>query len=185
MTKELFKAQDIYNKNILFTGKNNKKIEAYIKKYIKGLSKDGNYIFLLDSFWSKERYHRFKGSRYLKEIERRYHIKLSVDDFMQKENIFDYMDNKEINILKVKSIIGYMSAAELFPVIISKINNDIKGNNAYILINDFVLEELDDDAFLDLYTSINNQNINFFVYNKNKSLPKNLTMIIDDIIKAE
>lgn len=175
--------KEILNKNILFQGSDINKLKYYIKEYISYLSQNSSKIFLLDSFWSQKKYSRYKSSRYIKEIERRYHIKLSVDDFMEKQNIFEYMNDKEINIMKVKSVMGYMSAAELFPVIISKVNDDLLENSVYIFINDFILKSLSEGEFLDLYMKINKDKIKFFVMNCELPLPEGLKRIIDEVIK--
>ena len=177
--------EEILSQNILFQGSDDNKLKHYIRQYTSYLSQNNSKIFFLDSFWSQKKYLRYKGSRYKKEIERRYHIKLSVDDFMKKLNIFDYMDDKEMNIMKVKSVIGYMSAAELFPVIMSKINNDLKEDNAYIFINDFVLESLRQGEFLDLYMKINKDKVKFFIKNNEKPLPEGLERIIDKTIEID
>ncbi|MTI47486.1 hypothetical protein [Sporosalibacterium faouarense] len=176
---EVINWEDILNRNILFQGANSTKVKHYIREYITELTEKDFKVFLLDSFWSPRKYSRYQSSRYRREIERRYHIKLSADDFLKSENIFRYMDEKEINIMKVKSIAGYMSAAELFPVIISKINEDIENDTAYILINDFILEHLQHGEFLDLYMGMNKEQIKFFVFNEEEEIPESLAAIID------
>lgn len=182
---DIVRHKEILNENISFQGSDAKKLKYYVREYITYLSQNNSKIFLLDSLWSQKKYLRYKGSRFRKEIERRYHIKLSVDDFMKKENIFEYMNDKEINIMKVKSVVGFMSAAELFPVIISKINDDLLEDNAYIFINDFVLESLSQGEFLDLYTRINKDKIKFFVMNNELPLPEGLKKIIDKVIEID
>lgn len=183
---KILKDREIYDENLQFTGERFKKIKYFVKEYISELTKQDSKVFLLDSFWSRQRYLRFKDSRYRKEIERRYHMKLSVDDFLNKDDIFEYMNHKEVNIMKVKSIEGYMSAAELFTVIVSKINEDLSGDErAYILINDFILEHLDEGEFLDLYMRIDKERIKFFVLNNKEDLPRGLQTIINKIIEVD
>lgn len=181
---DILKNDEIYNVNLQVTGQNSKKIKYYVMEYIKKLSESNIKVFLLDSFWSREKYKRFKDSRYRREIERRYHIKLSVDDFLNKDNIFEYMNDVYTNIIKVKSLMGYMSAAELFTVIVSKINQDLANEDkVYIFINDFILEHLDEGEFLDLYMQIDKEKIKFIVFNNEQSLPKGLRSIINEIIE--
>lgn len=182
---DIVRTKEIVNKNILFQGSDANRIKYCIREYISHLSQNNSKIFLLDSFWSQKKYLRYQGLRYRKEIERRYHIKLSVDDFMNKRNIFNYMNDKEINIMKIKSVAGYMSAAELFPVIISKINDDLMDQKAYIFINDFILECLSQGEFLDLYMKINNDKMKFFVMNSQLPLPEGLKRIIDEVIEID
>lgn len=159
--------KSILNKNVYFYG-NYKKVKQSVKKYIEFLSKGNGKVILLDSYWTMEYYKRFKRSRYLKEIERRYHIKVSVEKFLQKHNIIDYMNHKNINILKVKSIEGFTSAAELFPFILNKINKSLKDETVYILLNDFVLDYLSDEEFRSLNKTINNNLIKYIVISKKR-----------------
>lgn len=182
---EALKNCNIYDKNLLFIGDDNGKVKRYVKEYISLLNQRNNKVFLLDSFWSSRKYKRYRSSRYLKEIERRYHIKLSADDFLAKDNVFNYMNERNIKIMKVKSITGFMSAAELFPVILSKINQDIGENKAYILINDFVLEHLNEGEFLDIYMGINKERIKFFVFHNREKLPEGLSAIIDEVVRVK
>lgn len=173
----------LMDKNVLIIGDNFNSVKRCIKDYITELSNKNHKIFLLDSFWTKETYKRFLQSRYRKEIERRYHIKLSVDDLLKTENVFEYMNNKEINIMKVKSIVGFMSAAELFPVVLSKINEDLRDEKVHIFLNDFVLEHLDGKEFADLYKDINHEQIKFIIINKRIDIVKPLLKTIDEIIR--
>ena len=184
MISSVISNETIKKSNLLFIGENDNLIKREIKKYIEELAKSGHKIFLLDAFWSKERYVRFKGSRYKREIERRYHVKISVEDFLQGDNIFDYMDSKETNILKVKSILGYMSAAELFPVILSKINEDLRDEKVHIFINDFILNTISEEEFMSLYMGINKDKIKFFAYCESNDIPNSLNSIIEHNIEV-
>ena len=161
---------EIVDKTIYFNGNDYEKVKKAVKDYIAYLSKNNDKIVLLDSFWSKDYYERFKRSRFLKEIERKYHIKMSVEEFLNKENIIEYMDNKNVNIVKVKSVEGFMSAAELFPVIVSKVNENIKDNKAYILINDFVLDQVSEETLIKLIENINTDLLKFIVISKNNEV---------------
>lgn len=171
------------DKNVLFTGDDARRVKNKVKDFITLLSSKGYKVFLLDAFWSEERYRRFVYSRYRDEIERRYHIKLSVNDFLQQDNVFEYMKDRNINILKVKSITGYMSAAELFPVIISKINQDItQGEKAYVLINDFVLQHLSGWEFNNIYEQIDGRQIKFIFLSIDQPVVKAFWKVIDENI---
>lgn len=161
---------EIVDKTVHFSGDDYNKIKTVVKDYIAYLSRNNNKVFLLDSFWSKDYYDRFKKSRFLNEIERKYHIKISVEEFLSKDNIIKYMDEKKVNIAKVKSIEGYMSAAELFPVIVSKVNETIKENKAYVLINDFVLDEVSKETFDKLIQEIDTSLVKFIVISKEKDV---------------
>lgn len=175
MNESLF--SEIKEFNTYFKGNDYGKIKSSVKNYISYLSND-NKVFLLDSFWTKDYYERFKRSRYISEIERRYHVKLSVEEFLNKDNIIKYMNDKNLNIIKVKSIEGYMSAAELFPVIVSKINETVMKDKVYIFINDFVLEYLNEETFNNLIKNINRDLIKFIVISKNDDV-KLLSEVID------
>ena len=80
------------------------------------------------------------------------------------------MNLENVNIAKVKSIEGYMSAAELFPVIVSKVNETIKDSKAYILINDFVLDEVKEETFNKLIKNIDTNHVKFIVINKDNDV---------------
>jgi len=175
---------EIVDKTVYFSGNDYDKIKIVVKDYIGYLSKNNNKIFLLDSFWSKDYYDRFKRSRFLKEIERKYHIKISVEEFLNKDNIIEYMNSKNVNIAKVKSIEGYMSAAELFPVIVSKVNETIKDSKAYILINDFVLDEVKEETFIKLIENIDTNHVKFIVINKDNDVGF-VSNIIDSEISVD
>ncbi|MTI68465.1 MAG: hypothetical protein FH753_17940 [Firmicutes bacterium] len=175
--------ESIKDKDILLLGNDYKKVKRKVKEYITEFSKMNHKIILLDSFWSEKKYDRFINSRFRKEIERRYHIKLSVQDFLDKENVFEYMNDKEINIIKIKSINGYMSAAELFPVILSKINEDVSEDIVHLYLNDFVLKNLTEGEFLSLENEIKHDYVKLIVANKNQEIIKPILEYIDHIEK--
>lgn len=163
---------ELTNKTVYFNGNDYNKVKKIVKNFITHLSKNNIKVFLLDSYWSKDYYNRFKHSRYLNEIERRYHLKISVEEFLNKDNIINYMNKKNTNIIKVKSIEGFMSAAELFPVIVSKIQENIINEKVYILINDFVLEHINEETLDKLIDSINTDTIKFIIISKRGNINK-------------
>ncbi|MBS4539099.1 hypothetical protein GOQ27_11540 [Clostridium sp. D2Q-11] len=165
---------ELYNKSVLFLNNDYNKAKIEAKNYIIKLSKNNQKVILLDSFWSKEKYNRFKNSKYKENIEGRYHIKLSVEDFLSRDNLIEYMNEKNINIIKIKSILGYMSAAELFPVIISRLNSVIKDETIHVLINDYVLENLEWSEVVNALNSVNKNNIKFIVITNRDAIPTEL-----------
>ena len=182
----MYKHTDIDNycdKNILFTNRDYKEAKRQVKEHLINLSKNNEKIILLDSFWSKYKYNRFMNSKYKKQIERKYHIKMSVQDFLKEENILYFMNERKLNIIKVKSILGYMSAAELFPVLISKINDDFKEEQVHILINDFILDSLTKEEMKTILNEINFHNIRLVIMTNKPDIPVELLNNVD-IIKS-
>jgi len=172
----------MYDKNVLFLNSNIKQAEIDAKKYIIELSKQGKKIVLLDSFWSKEKYSRFISSPYKSNIEKRYHIKISVEDFLQKDNLVDYMNRKDINIVKIKSIVGFMSAAELFPVIISKLNTIESDESIHVLVNDYILDNLEWSQIKDAIHSVDKNKIKFIILSSKDEIGKEIVEKYESII---
>ncbi|MBS4536752.1 hypothetical protein GOQ29_14100 [Clostridium sp. D2Q-14] len=167
-------SKDIYNKNVLLLNNDYNKSKISVKNYIIESSKRNQKVILLDSFWSKEKYSRFKSSTYKENIERRYHMKISVEDFLYDDNIIEYMNAKNINIVKIKSIVGYMSAAELFPVIMSKLDEIIEDECVHVLLNDHVLDSLKWNEIVKVINSVNQNNIRLIVLTDRDNIPKEL-----------
>lgn len=172
----------MYDKNVLFLNNDFNKAKIDVKKYIIDLSKQGKKVVLLDSFWSKEKYSRFISSPYKENIEKRYHIKLSVEDFLEKNDLIEYMNNKNISIIKVKSIIGFMSAAELFPVIISKLNTIRSEETIHVLLNDHILDNLEWQEVINAVDSVDKDKIKFIVLSSKDGIDKELVEKYESII---
>lgn len=176
--------KDIYNKNVLLLNRDYNKSKIDVKNHIIELSKRNQKVVLLDSFWSKEKYNRFKSSEYKENIERKYHIKISVEDFLFRDNLIEYMNEKNINIVKVKSIIGYMSASELFPVIMSKLNEIIQDEIIHVLLNDHILDNLKWNEVVNTINSVNKNTIKFIVITNRNNIPKELVEKCQIIINS-
>ncbi|MGO1367816.1 MAG: hypothetical protein ACTHVE_02265 [Senegalia sp. (in: firmicutes)] len=164
----------MYDNNVVFFNEDFSKAKKEAKKYILELSKRGKKIVLLDSFWSKEKYSRFIASPYRENIEKRYHIKLSVEDFLSEDNLIEYMNERKVNIIKVKSIIGFMSASELFPVIVSKLDTINTKESIHVLLNDYILENIELKEIINVLNSLDKSKIKFIILSSKQEMIKEL-----------
>ena len=119
-----------------------------LRKYIHFLSQNEKVI-IIDSEGDMESYNRFKKIKKIEQFQSRYHMKLSANDFIYSNNIFNKMDEKSISILKIKSIDGIMSAGELFPVIMQKIESErfSTRQKINIILNQSTIKHISSEEF--------------------------------------
>jgi hypothetical protein len=92
------------------------------------------------------------------------------------------MNKKDINIVKIKSIVGFMSAAELFPVIISKLNTIESDESIHVLVNDYILDNLEWSQVKDAIYSVDKNKIKFIILSSKDEIGKEIVEKYESII---
>ncbi|MBZ4644613.1 MAG: hypothetical protein PWR27_2143 [Petroclostridium sp.] len=162
-----------FNKNIAFLGLPWSGHKYALRKYIKYLSQKEKVI-IIDSEGDINQYKRFKNSKYVRQFEKKYHLKLSAGDFFCIPNIISEMNQRGINILKIKSIDRIMYAGELFAVIMRKLDTDNRCYNERlnIVLNKFTIDLIPDEEFSNTYCGIQMENFKYiFLHETLSNMP--------------